>query len=186
MQTVDWIEISKALITPAIALLGVWIAFSQYNSNELKRRHELFDRRWKIYDATLSFLYIFSDFNVPSDTYWTDEVNKFLIGTAGSKFIFDEAIYNYINRIYSDSIQYGILYTQIQERLASSLPEERKELVELKGQLEGIGYYLGKQFESGCNEKFSKFMDLETGPIEQKLKAIWKYLKVLSHKLRGK
>ncbi len=43
------IEISKALLTPTIAILGTYIAFQQYQISNRKHQIEIYDRRMKIY-----------------------------------------------------------------------------------------------------------------------------------------
>ena len=52
----DWIKILSALLTPAIALFAVLIAYLQWQTEERKRKQDLFDKRyaffkrlWKIY-----------------------------------------------------------------------------------------------------------------------------------------
>ncbi len=43
------IDISKALLTPMIGLLGIYIAYQQWQTNERKRKQDLFERRWTFY-----------------------------------------------------------------------------------------------------------------------------------------
>ncbi len=45
----NWIAISAALLTPTIAIAGTVIAFLQWKTNHLKRKNELFDRRYDFY-----------------------------------------------------------------------------------------------------------------------------------------
>lgn len=46
----DWIDILSALLTPVIAILTVTIAFFQWQTNEKKRKQDLFDMRYdKLY-----------------------------------------------------------------------------------------------------------------------------------------
>gem|GEM_PF-2492706 len=50
----DLIDIMQGLLVPVIALLGVWIAFHQWNTNRLRLQHELFDRRFKLYEEIIN------------------------------------------------------------------------------------------------------------------------------------
>ncbi len=45
----DWIKILSALLTPTIAIIGVIIAALQWQVNDLKRKNDLFDRRYSFY-----------------------------------------------------------------------------------------------------------------------------------------
>lgn len=45
----NWINILTALLVPAIALFGVFIAYMQWHTNELKRKQDLFDKRYSFY-----------------------------------------------------------------------------------------------------------------------------------------
>lgn len=47
MDLKDIINILSALLTPTIAILGLYIAYQQWKSNESKRRQELFDLRYE-------------------------------------------------------------------------------------------------------------------------------------------
>ncbi len=52
----DLIELSSALLTPTIAIIGTFIAIRQWKTNEAKRRHELFnDRYTHVYVEALNF-----------------------------------------------------------------------------------------------------------------------------------
>jgi hypothetical protein len=45
----DWIQISSALLTPVIALIGVALGIANYLHARRKRKDELFDRRYAFY-----------------------------------------------------------------------------------------------------------------------------------------
>lgn len=44
----SWIQIFKALLTPVVAILGVYIAYQQWRTNRTRLKHELFDRRYSM------------------------------------------------------------------------------------------------------------------------------------------
>ncbi len=45
----DWIDILSALLVPSIAIAGTIIAIMQWRTNELKRKQDLFDKRYDFY-----------------------------------------------------------------------------------------------------------------------------------------
>jgi len=51
-----WTAYLTALLTPIVAFLGIYIAYQQWKTAENKLKHELFDRRFSVYDAARTFL----------------------------------------------------------------------------------------------------------------------------------
>ena len=45
-NTKDWIDIFSAFLTPFVALITVYIAYQQWQTNERKRKQDLFDIRY--------------------------------------------------------------------------------------------------------------------------------------------
>lgn len=99
----DWVDILSALLTPtiasAIALLAVLITFFQWQTNHLRLKHELFERRYEQYKAVMKFLTSILQKGTAND----DDRHKFYIATNGSGFIFDKCIYEYIEEIIKKS-----------------------------------------------------------------------------------
>ncbi len=46
-KTYSWVEISSALLTPAIAIFGGYIAYQQWKTSEKSRKQNLFDMRYE-------------------------------------------------------------------------------------------------------------------------------------------
>ena len=85
MTTGDAIGILQALLTPTIAVTMTYIAYRQYRMARDVKAMELYDRRLRVYRATLSILDFIRrgntlDFNRYSD--WTNDVAEaeFLFG----------------------------------------------------------------------------------------------------------
>ena len=85
MTTGDTIGILQALLTPTIAVAMTYIAYRQYRMARDAKSMELYDRRLRVYRATLSILDFIRrgntlDFNRYSD--WTNDVAEaeFLFG----------------------------------------------------------------------------------------------------------
>ena len=47
----NWVQVIAALLTPAIAIVVATIAFFQWKTNDLKRKNDLFDRRYAFYQG---------------------------------------------------------------------------------------------------------------------------------------
>ena len=52
----NMIDISKALLTPIIAIVTVYIAYQQWKTNELKLKLEKYDRRLRVYEEVIKIL----------------------------------------------------------------------------------------------------------------------------------
>jgi nicotinamide riboside transporter PnuC len=44
-----WVDIFSALLTPMITIFMAFIAWQQWQTNEKKRKQDLFEKRWKLY-----------------------------------------------------------------------------------------------------------------------------------------
>jgi hypothetical protein len=97
----DWVDIFSALLLPVIAILGSFIAYQQWRINKTRLQHELFDRKYLIFEATKEFIYtVMADVSVKdSDRY------AFLQKTKGSQFIFDASIVTYLEELHKKSLQ---------------------------------------------------------------------------------
>ncbi len=51
-----YVDIFSALLTPVIAIVAIYIAYQQYKIGDLRLRHELYERRIKIYKAVQKYL----------------------------------------------------------------------------------------------------------------------------------
>ncbi len=95
----DWIDYLSALLTPTVALFGLYIGYRQWRTEEAKLRHELFERRYKQFDAVTKFVY-----SVVSCTGLIDEefviykeAIKFEREIAEMQFIFNAEIKAYVS-----------------------------------------------------------------------------------------
>ncbi|MDC2888975.1 hypothetical protein [Psychrosphaera algicola] len=88
----DWVDITSALLTPVIAIIGIGIAILQWRINRSRLRHELFEKRYAIYEATLLYL------GQLIRTAKMDDVERvtFLQNTKGAFVLFDDKIIKYL------------------------------------------------------------------------------------------
>ena len=89
------LEIFKAMLTPMIALIAVYIAVQQYNLAKQKQDIDIYDRRLRIYNKTIQFLRkIERSGNIESDDYHDWECMTF-----ESEFLFDEVVNSHLEKI---------------------------------------------------------------------------------------
>ena len=50
-----YVDLLAALLTPVIAIVTTYIAIQQYRANQMKLRHDLYDRRLQLYNAVAEF-----------------------------------------------------------------------------------------------------------------------------------
>ncbi|HEY2709811.1 MAG TPA: hypothetical protein VGI95_17305 [Caulobacteraceae bacterium] len=79
----------------AIAAIGAWIAFQQMQMAAVKLQHDLYDRRYRVFEAARKLLA-----EVTASTRATDETMRaFLIGTGDAIFLFDDSITAYLEEM---------------------------------------------------------------------------------------
>jgi hypothetical protein len=124
----DWVDITSALLTPVIAVIGIGIAVLQWRLNRSRFRHELFEKRYSIYEATLLYL------GQLIRTAKMDDIERvtFLQNTKGAFVLFDDKIVKYLKSLHEKSIELHLFQSQ-QRRT-----EEADILVWLGAQLKEI------------------------------------------------
>lgn len=146
-----WIDYLSALLTPTIAILGSFIAFQQWRINRARLKHELFDRRYEQFSVVNDFLGSIKKYGKCK----SEEQQKFVAGTRGMRFIFNEELSIYIDDIIW---KLAIELEQIDAELEGvPVGEERavktRRKVEIKDQLYTE---LG-----GLNDKFAPYLQLK-------------------------
>ncbi len=146
-----WIDYLSALLTPTIAILGSFIAFQQWRTNRARLKNELFDRRYEQFSAVMNFLGSIITFGKCK----IEEQQKFLAGTRGMRFIFDEEISTYIDEnIWKLAIELEQLDAELE---GVPVGEERtknaKRQAEIKKQLYAE--------LSGLNDRFAPYLQLK-------------------------
>jgi hypothetical protein len=104
------VDVVSALLVPTIAIVGAAIAYLQWNTNQKRLKHELFDRRYSQFEAIRNFLG-----SIMTSGKVTDEAErKYLIGTRGIRFIFDDEIHNYNEYLWGLSNQLRALKSMLE------------------------------------------------------------------------
>jgi len=104
----DWVDITSALLTPVIAIIGIGIAILQWRINRSRLRHELFEKRYAIYEATLLYL------GQLIRTAKMNDVERvtFLQNTKGAFVLFDDEIVKYLKTLHDKSIDLYLYQSQ--------------------------------------------------------------------------
>ena len=90
------IEISKALLTPLIAIVATHIAWQQWKTNQQKLNLERYDRRLHVYEEVIKILsIILRDVNASME-----DLLKFRTSVSEADFLFGPEIPAYIDEIY--------------------------------------------------------------------------------------
>lgn len=104
------VDVLSALLVPTIAIAGATIAYLQWSTNQKRLKHELFDRRYSQFEAIRDFLGLI----ITSDKITDEAERKYLIGTRGIRFIFDDEIHNYNERLWELSNQLRALKSMLE------------------------------------------------------------------------
>lgn len=97
----SWIDVLSALLIPAIAVVGVYIAVQQYRINKQRLRHETYERRLAIYKCVQRYL---SEIMRDGKTSY-ERALQFYQDASEAAFLFDESVQNKIDEIYDKSIK---------------------------------------------------------------------------------
>ena len=140
-----------ALLTPFLACIGTYIAWQQYEGNKLKLRHDLYERRFKVFKGLTDLLgFIGREADVQEEQLWT-----FRKETADSCFLFGKEIPAYLKVIFDNAVELRKQNILITEQL--SQPEiERTELIQKNAELL---IWFADQFEVS-ERKFQHYLSL--------------------------
>lgn len=108
-----WITVISAILTPIVAVLGIWIAHEQKETARRKLKLDLFDRREAVYRAARTAIGI----AVTTSKFGYDSEIEYLAGTGGAKWLFKDDLANYLEN-------------DLWDRLA--------DLIRVNGQLDGL------------------------------------------------
>jgi hypothetical protein len=93
----DWIDILSALLTPTIAITATVVTIFQFKVNSNRLKYELFDRRYKQYQAVTNFLNSALRLNMRSSrAECSEDEERYLNGIQGIEFTFSKAVSAYL------------------------------------------------------------------------------------------
>jgi hypothetical protein len=150
----DLAEISKALLTPLIAIITTFIAFQQWRTNQQKLILDLYDRRMKIYQEVKNILIIIErDATASREELWS-----FYRSVSEADFLFGSEIRQYIDEIYQRGFKLHTSCKKYRDH-TQNIPEgyNHDEIVNTMD--EELHWFMG-QFEI-AKDKFKKYLSLK-------------------------
>jgi hypothetical protein len=136
---------------PVIAAVGAWIAFQQMHLARVKLRHDLYDRRFAVFQVARKLLAEVLAHASVSD----DQLRAYVVGTSDSVFLLDEEISRYLQEI-----RKAVFRLQAINSTLRPLPvgEQRTALANEEAQ---IMTWLTAQLPDVLVDKFRPFLTLE-------------------------
>lgn len=80
---------------PVIAAVGAWVAWQQMHIARAKLQHDLYDRRYAVFQAVRRFLDEASTQQIVS----TETLRSFALGTTDAAFLFDDRLAGYLKEM---------------------------------------------------------------------------------------
>ena len=149
----QFIEISKALLTPAIAIIATYIAWQQWQTNRQKLNLERYDRRLHVYEEVRKILSIITRDASAS----IEDLLRFRTSVSEADFLFGPEIPEYIDAIYKRGLNLR-RWTQEYRDYTQEKPEGYDHQKVTDNMHEELGW-LAEQFDP-AKEKFRKYLDI--------------------------
>lgn len=142
------LETAKALLTPVVAIFGLWIAINQLRVSKSKLRLDLYERRYKIYEAIRSVLGKILREGPDNALKNYVLVHEFDVGTADSSFLFDQAVTDHLAKMRKKLIELAYLSQENrrQSEKVGGKPDFDKEYEQLNDLVEELTTH-GQKFE---------------------------------------
>jgi hypothetical protein len=147
------IEISKASLTPFIAIVATYIAWQQWQTNRQKLNLDRYERRLCVYKEVIKILSII----LRDAKANTEDLLKFRTSVSEADFLFGPEIIEYIDEIYKHGLNLW-RWNQEYRDYTQEQPQgydHKKVVDEMHKELT----WLIEQFEP-AKEKFKKYLDI--------------------------
>ena len=146
-------DISKALLTPLIAVVATYIAWQQWQTNRQKLVLERYDRRLRVYEEVRKILSII--FRDAKASY--EDLLKFRTSVSEADFLFGPEIAEYIDEIYKYGVKLQYWSGEYRDYTQPTLEgyDHKKVVDGMHSELS----WLTEQFEP-AKQKFKKYLDI--------------------------
>jgi hypothetical protein len=150
MTDPHWTQYLAALLTPTVAVFGLWIGYRQWRTAQNKLKLDLFERRLAIYDGVRSFI---SSVMTTGKTTQSYEM-EFLAAIRGAKWLFGPEVVEYIDTtLWHKACDLWCLQEELQD-----MPSGQERTDKIHKQAE-IKKWLTAQLKV-IDEKFSPYLAL--------------------------
>lgn len=134
-----------------ISLIASLIAYYQYQNSMIKLKLDLFEKRYKVYDATRKFLHTI----ISKQKYSHEDLNEFYIMTSDCEILFGQKTSDYLKEIRTKAQKMSLAK---EEMLSSNFDTEERNLHMIEEQKNR--YWLDDQIIKGkLNDMFKKHLD---------------------------
>jgi hypothetical protein len=127
-----WLQWVQAIALILLPVVGAYVALKQMHLQEMRLQHDLYDRRFRIYDATRKFLSIALSKAKIDD----GEFREFALATADTGFVFDNKIKAIIADIRGHGSRLLVFGPYVEQNIAANLafltPQQHAEYVQHK------------------------------------------------------
>lgn len=145
-----WVQVLQALAVPVIAGVGAWVALQQMHIARTKLQHDLYDRRYAVFQAVRRFLDEASIQRIVSD----ETVRLFVLGTSDAEFLFDDKLAAYLKEMRGHAANAQSIFRTMQ-----SMPAGDKKARASTAAGEHLIWLL--QQIDGLTERFRPFLTLD-------------------------
>ncbi|MDA0999637.1 MAG: hypothetical protein O2807_03840 [bacterium] len=149
MEGENLVSILSAGLTPVLGLTMLYIAYQQYRTNHIRLQHELFDRRVYVFRGVRRHLTI----ALAKGALNFDDLGGLSASTAEIEFLFEKDLCEYIDEIYSRSIELAAISSGLQDE---NLGQGKKRSELTREKTEAIDWFSDQS--SILKDKFSKYL----------------------------
>jgi hypothetical protein len=151
-----WLQYVQAVAVPiltiVIALFGAWIAREQMKIARTKLQHDLYDRRFAVFQAARKLLAEL----VTHGTVLDEDIRAYRIGTADSVFLFDQDLTEYLEEIGKRVTKLRSIIT-----LLNSLPTGEKRNTFIDAESDILSWMI-EQLPNGLIARFKPYLTLSS------------------------
>ena len=139
-----------AWLAALTAVLAVWIAYQQYRTNRSKLRLDLYERRFRVFDAVRNLLA-----TVGRDgALELKDVQDFVVGTSETTFLFGADIVGYIEQLRLKAADLRRVHRTLADNALPVGPERNQAATEDAALIT----WFAEQFEES-KKRFAKYLD---------------------------
>ena len=143
------IEVSKALLTPVIAIVAAYVAWQQLKTNRRKLKLDLFEKRYTVFEKIGEFIGSI----LTSGRVQKGRDIQFLVDTKAVGLLFGAEISQFVSDIYRKAVHLHALEAELQGSTGEARTSNIKEQREIKD-------WYSKAIE-GLEVRFSEYLKLE-------------------------
>lgn len=145
-----WVQVLQALAVPVIAGVGAWVALQQMYLARVKLQHDLFDRRYAVFQAIRRFL----NEAVSQKIVSSETLHTFALGTADAAYLFDDRLAAYLKEMRDQAAAAQSIYLVME-----AMPAGKQKAAAAEKAGEHFSWLVNQI--DGLPEKFRPFLTLD-------------------------